>query len=158
MALLTRKKKEAPAPKLEGKEKETGAKVGTKKKGHKGKEKAPEKGQKAPETVIVDKECIIKPDHFESIPLGQLDRGTLLSVEAKEVNGDNFSLFLMDIDNLKKFERDEYSKGAILKGTTISSYQHQIKISMKSKYFLVITSRAVDKVRKVSVKIAKSSS
>ena len=155
---MTRKKKDAPAEKIEGKEQDIKVKEGTKKKGKKGKETALEKSQKAPETVLVEKECIIKPDKFESIPLGQLDRGTLISVEAKEVNGDDFSLYLMDIDNLKKYERDEYTKGAILKGTTISSYQHQIKISTKSKYFLVITSIAVDKSRKVSVKVAKSSS
>jgi hypothetical protein len=158
MALLTRKKKDAPAQKSEGKVQKTEAKEGTKKRGQKGKEKVLEKGHQAPETVLVDKECIIKPDKFESIPLGQLDRGTLISVEAKEVNGENFSLYLMDIDNLKKYERDEYTKGAILKGTTISSYQHQIKISMKSKYFLVITSRAVEKERKIWVKVGMRSS
>ncbi len=90
--------------------------------------------------------------------MGQLERGTSLSVEAKEVNGEHFSLYLVDLDNLKKYEKHDYTKGAVLKGTTIADFEHQIKLPSSSKYYVVVTSRAIEKDRRVWVKVAKLSS
>ena len=156
------KKKEAPDLELEKEEREIGVRLGplsgTRKRSYKVKDDVPEKVQKLVESVLFEKEIVIKPEWYESIPLGELERGASLSIEAKEVFSNNFSLFLMDLDNLKKFEKNNYTKGAILKGTNISSYNNQIKINMTSKYFLIVTSRAIDIDRKVWVRVAKLSS
>ncbi len=65
---------------------------------------------------------------------------------------------MADLENLKKFESQDYTKGAILKGTTIATYEHQIKIPSSSKYYLIVTSGAIKLDRTVWVKASKLSS
>jgi hypothetical protein len=154
-------KKESPTVELERVKREMENKVGqlsSKGKGGNRPKKGTEEVKKVLKEVLVEKEVIIKPDRSEFISLGQLDRGISLLVEAKEVHGENFSLYLMDLDNLKKYQRNDYTKGAMLKGNTIAMYEHQIMLTMNSKYFLVITSRAVKSDRTVSIRVVKLSS
>lgn len=158
MAIWDRKKKGSDqGPEGEGRKTKGDAATSAKKKGSNKPKKETKEGVKATEEVLVEREVLVKPDGHEKISLGQLERGISLSVEAKEVNGDNFSLYLVDLENLKKFERDDYTKGAVLKGTTIAHFEHQIKLPMSSKYYIVVASRAVEKDRKVRVKVAKLS-
>jgi hypothetical protein len=159
MAIWDRKKKGTDqGPEGEGRKTKGEAVTSSKKKGSSKPKKETKEGVKATEEVLVEREVLIKPNGHDKISLGQLERGISLSVEAKEVNGDHFSLYLVDLENLKKFERDDYTKGAVLKGTTIAHFEHQIKLPMSSKYYIVVTSRAVEKDRKVWVKVSKLSS
>jgi hypothetical protein len=120
--------------------------------------KAVEGGGKVLEEVLVEREVLIRPDRHDKISLGQLERGVSISVKAKEVNGENFSLYLVDLENLKKYEKQDYTKGALLKGTTIANYEHQIKIPSSSKYYLIVTSGAIKLDRTVWVKASKLTS
>ena len=159
MALWGKKKQKAdPAQEGEGsKATRTTGPSSTKKKSERSKKEG-EGGGKVHEEVIVEKEVLIRPDRHDKISLGQLERGVSISVKAKEVNGDNFSLYLVDLENLKKYEDHDYTKGAILKGTTLANYDHQIKIPSSSKYYLIVTSGAIKNDRTVWVKASKLSS
>jgi hypothetical protein len=160
MAIWGKKKKgsdlepEGKVPKTKGK---AGPSTAKGKKDNKPKKEVV-KGGKVIEEVLVEREVLIKPDRHDKISLGQLERGVSISVKAKEVNGDNFSLYLVDLENLKKYENHDYTKGAILKGTTIAHYEHQIKIPSNSKYYLIVTSGAIKNDRTVQVKASKLSS
>ena len=160
MAIWGKKKKgsdlepKGKGPEAKGK---AGASTAKGKKDNKPKKEA-EGGGKVSKEVLVEREVLIKPDRFEQISLGQLERGTSLSVEAKEVHGDHFSLYLVDLENLKKYEKQDYTKGAILKGTTVAKFEHQIKIPSSSKYYLIVMSGAIKLDRTVWVKASKLSS
>ena len=159
MAIWDRKKKGTDqGPEGEGRKTKGEAVTSSKKKGSSKPKKETKEGVKATEEVLVEREVLIKPDRHDKISLGQLERGVSISVKAKEVNGDNFSLYLVDLENLKKYENQDYTKGAILKGTTIAHYEHQIKIPSSSKYYLIVTSGAIKNDRTVQVKASKLSS
>ncbi len=159
MALFGKKKKSDLEP--DGEERKATSKAkpsSAKKKKDKKPIKETEGRGKVLEELIVEREVFIRPDRHEKISLGQLERGVTISVIAKEVKGENFSIYLADLENLKKFESQDYTKGAILKGTTIATYEHQIKIPSSSKYYLIVTSGAIKLDRTVWVKASKLSS
>lgn len=106
-----------------------------------------------PKIRVIEQEFQIRPDEYESVPLGNLDRGVNLSIEAEEIYGLNFSLYVMDRDNLRSYQKNGSTKGAIYRSSNSPDCNDSLDINRGAEYFLVLTSRALEKDRRIWFRI-----
>jgi hypothetical protein len=102
---------------------------------------------------VIEQEFLIRPDEYERVPLGNLDRGANLSIEAEEIYGLNFSLYVMDRDNLGSYQKNGSTKGAICRSSNSPECKDSLDINRGAEYFLVLTSRALEKDRRIWFRI-----
>lgn len=109
--------------------------------------------QKAHETS--KKPCIfedtveIKPDHYEPIDLGELQRGTTIALECSEKEGENFSFLVLDDDNFKTYKKYNTAPKSLAKDSGENEYKEKFTVAIAGQYYLVLTTRATDYTRKV---------
>jgi hypothetical protein len=102
---------------------------------------------------VIEQEVRIGPDEYERVPLGNLERGANLSIEAEEIYGLNFSLYVMDRDYLGSYQKNWSTKGAIYRSSNSPDCNDSLDINRGAGYFLVLTSRALEKDRRIWFRI-----
>jgi hypothetical protein len=119
------------------------------------------KGQESPigEAIreVPEREVIIKPGEYELISLGHLAGGALVDFHVKEIYGLNISVFVMDKENVEKYHETGVTRGAIWQGSNLPEHADSIRIGRPAEYFIVITSRAIEKNRRVWLKVNEKS-
>ena len=103
--------------------------------------------------IVIEKKLKIKPLKYEMIFLGSLKRGSTVHIEGKEEFGDNFTLFVMNFINLQVYRKDGSTKGSILSSNDEPTVDEMIPIQRTDEYYLVVTSRAIEKTRNIWVRI-----
>ena len=102
---------------------------------------------------VIEDEFQIRADEYECVPLGNLNRGTNLSFEAEEIYGLNFSMYLMDRDNLRSYQKNGSTKGAIYRSPNSPDCKDSLDINRVAEYLLVLTSRALQKDRRIWLRV-----
>jgi hypothetical protein len=98
---------------------------------------------------IFEATVTIAPNHYEPIELGELPRGTTISLECSEKEGQNFSFLILDADNFKNYKKTGGAPKSLAKGSGEDEYKEKVTVSIAGRYYLVLTSRATDYKRKV---------
>lgn len=115
--------------------------------------RGPKSSKEEPLWRVTEREVTIKPREYEPISLGHLGDGALVDIHAREIYGMNISVLIMDKENLEKYHETAVSRGAIWGGFDLPEHEDTIQIGRTAEYFIVITSRAVEKNRNVWLKV-----
>ncbi|MGD1060857.1 MAG: hypothetical protein ABR879_05310 [Methanomassiliicoccales archaeon] len=102
---------------------------------------------------LLERTILLRPDEYEEVPLGTLTRGTILALEAKELLSSNFSMFLMDTENLKAYRKSNSTSGALFLSRDYPKVAEIVTVDRTATYFIVITSRAVSSTREIWLRV-----
>lgn len=97
----------------------------------------------------IEDEVTILPGYYEEIPLGILKRGTIISFECSELEGNNFTYLIIDKTNYQKFRRENRAPKPFMSGKDWDEFKHKKSIRIEGEYFLIFTSRAQNHSRTV---------
>jgi hypothetical protein len=112
-----------------------------------------ETAEPKPKIRVIELEFQIRPDEYEFVPLGRLERGANLSIEAEEIYGLNFSMYVMDKDNLRSYQKNGSTKGAIYRSPNSPDCKDSLDINRVAEYLLVLTSRALQIDRRIWLRV-----
>ena len=98
---------------------------------------------------IIEETASIAPEHYETIDLGVLQRKTIISLECRELEGNNFAYFILDDINHKRYKREGAAPNPLEKDTGDNIYKVKVTVPITGQYYLKLTSRATDYKRKV---------
>ena len=99
--------------------------------------------------MVFEDRVTISPGKYETVELGTVNRGVKIVIEANEIFGEKFSIYIFDKDNLKKYRKENVTKGAVWSGTNHPDYLDEVVVKRTSDLFLVVTSKAYEKKRTI---------
>ncbi len=99
--------------------------------------------------TIFEKEITIQPEDYRKINLGKLKRGTTIRVECHEVDGDNFSYWIVDKSHLEAFKYQGTPSKSLLSGRDDDEFDDIEEVKRDGFYYLILKSKAYEYERKV---------
>ena len=113
-------------------------------------QKATEKPKEAAKKpLIIEDIATIPPNQYEYIDLGDLQRGTIISLECSAPEGGNFSFYIVDEGNLKRYKKEGVAPKPLAKGSGEDEYKEKVTVAIARRYYMILTTRAMEYNRKV---------